>query len=57
MAVQMEKYVCPYCSRQSASPGGVRFHVSNEHPEKLEEFMEKHYPEMVERFKKAMETG
>ena len=56
MVVEIEKYVCPYCSRQSASPGGVRFHVRNNHSEKFQEFMEKYYPEMVERFKKAMAT-
>jgi len=51
LAIQIEKFFCPYCNRQSASPGGVRFHVRNEHPEKLQEFIEKHYAKMVERFK------
>ena len=50
MAVQMERHQCPYCDRQAASPGGVRFHVKLEHPGKLEEFNEMHYPGMVERF-------
>ncbi len=54
VAIEIEKYVCPYCDRQSASPGGVRFHVRSEHPEKLQEFMENIYPEMAERYKKAM---
>jgi hypothetical protein len=54
MSVQMERYQCPYCDRQSASPGGVRFHVKLEHPEKLEEFNEKYYPEMSERFKQSI---
>lgn len=53
MSIQMERYSCPYCERQSASPGGVRFHVRLEHPEKLEEFNKKYYPELAERFKKA----
>lgn len=56
MAVQIEKYACPYCGRQSASPGGVRFHVRNDHPEKIQEFMERYYPEMAERFKKSAST-
>ena len=53
MAIQMEKYQCPYCDREAASPGGARFHVKLEHTEKLDEFNEKHYPGMAERFKKA----
>jgi len=56
LAVQIEKYACPYCGRQSASPGGVRFHVRNDHPEKIQEFMERYYPEMAERFKKSAPT-
>ena len=54
MAIEIEKYLCPYCSRQSASPGGVKFHVRNEHPEKFQEFMDNIYPEMAERYRKAM---
>ena len=54
MSIQMERYQCPYCDRQSASPGGVRFHVKLEHPDKLEEFNEKYYQEMAERFRKSM---
>ena len=53
MSAQMERYSCPYCDRESASPGGVRFHIRLEHPEKLDEFNERYYPEMSERFKKA----
>ena len=53
MSVQMERYRCPYCDRQAASPGGVRFHVKLEHPEKLDEFKEQHYQAMVERFRKT----
>jgi hypothetical protein len=52
MAVQIERYPCPYCDRQAASPGGVRFHVKLEHPDMLQEFNETHYPRMVERFKR-----
>ena len=54
MSIHMERYQCPYCDRQSASPGGVRFHVKLEHPDKLEEFNEKYYQEMAERFRKSM---
>jgi len=53
LVIEIEKYLCPYCKRQSASPGGVKFHVRNEHPEKLQEFMEKIYPEMAERYQKT----
>jgi len=53
LSVQMERYRCPYCERQAASPGGVRFHVKLEHPEKLDEFNEQHYGAMAERFRKA----
>lgn len=51
MEVQMERFQCPYCDRQAASPGGVRFHVKLEHADKLEEFNAVHYLGMVERFK------
>jgi len=51
VSYQTQSYVCPYCNRQAPSPGGVRFHVKLDHPESFEEFMEKHYPEMVNRFK------
>lgn len=53
MVIEIEKHVCPYCDRQSASPGGVRFHVRNNHPEKFQEFMEKIYPAMAERYQKT----
>ena len=53
MVAQMERYKCPYCDRQAASPGGVRFHVKLEHPCKLDEFNEIHYPGMAERFKRV----
>jgi len=33
---------------------GVRFHVKLEHPDKLEEFNERYYPEMSERFKQSI---
>jgi hypothetical protein len=56
LSVQMERYKCPYCDRQSASPGGVRFHVKLEHPDKLDEFNQMHYPEMAERFKKSISS-
>ncbi|MFQ6053572.1 MAG: hypothetical protein ACE5OO_05000 [Candidatus Bathyarchaeia archaeon] len=56
--MQVEKFNCPWCDLQSASPGGVRFHVRNEHPEKLKEFMDEHYPEMSERFRRSkQQTG
>jgi len=53
--VKMERYHCPYCDWDSVSPGGIRWHVSVEHPDKMEEFMEKYYPEMAKRFQEAME--
>ena len=55
MSVQMERYQCPYCERQAASPGGVRFHVKLEHSDKLDEFNERHYEAMAERFKRYMQ--
>jgi hypothetical protein len=51
LSVQVERVQCPYCERQAASPGGVRFHVKLDHPEKLEDFMSRLYPAMVERFR------
>ncbi|HUS77377.1 MAG TPA: hypothetical protein VM050_01755 [Patescibacteria group bacterium] len=54
MSVQMERFKCPYCDRQAASPGGVRFHVKLEHPEKLDEFNEIYYPAMSEKFNKSI---
>jgi hypothetical protein len=48
----MHDYNCPYCSRKSASPGGVRFHVKLTHPDKMDEFISKHYPAMEAEFKK-----
>ncbi len=53
MAIQMERYECPYCDRKAASPGGVRFHIKLAHPDKLEEFMELYYDKMAERFREA----
>lgn len=53
MTIEMEKYNCPYCDRESVSPGGVRWHVSVEHPEKMQEFVDNYYSEMTERFKTA----
>ncbi|UCD43976.1 MAG: hypothetical protein JSV27_07430 [Candidatus Bathyarchaeota archaeon] len=53
MSVQMERFQCPYCERQAASPGGVRFHVKLEHPNKIDEFNQNHYPAMAERFNKT----
>jgi len=47
----MQEYKCPYCTRKSASPGGVRFHVKLTHPEKLEEFNTKYYPKLSDSFK------
>jgi len=55
MSVQMERYQCPYCERQAASPGGVRFHVKLEHDDKLDEFNERYYEGMSERFKKSLQ--
>jgi hypothetical protein len=55
MSVQMERYQCPYCERQAASPGGVRFHVKLEHDDKLAEFNERYYEGMSERFKKSLQ--
>ena len=52
LAVQIEKFNCPYCNRQSASPGGIRFHVKTEHADKFQEFMDRYYVEMTERYKK-----
>lgn len=46
------KYKCPYCVRVSLSPGGVSFHVRMDHPDKVREFNEDHYPDMKEAFKK-----
>lgn len=51
MSIQVERFQCPYCARQAASPGGVRFHVKLDHPEKLEDFMSHFYPPMVDRFR------
>jgi len=46
------KYKCPYCDRTAMSPGGVRFHVASEHPEKVQEFQKDYYPAMLKEFKK-----
>ncbi len=51
LSEQLSEFKCPYCDRKSASPGGVRFHVKLTHPDKLDEFNTKHYPEMEARFK------
>ena len=51
LCAQLTEFKCPYCDRKSASPGGVRFHVKLTHPEKLDEFNKKHYPEMDADFK------
>jgi len=55
MSVQTERFQCPYCERQAASPGGVRFHIKLEHPDKLEEFNERYYDPMAERFKRSIQ--
>jgi hypothetical protein len=55
LSTQITEYKCPYCDRKSASPGGVRFHVKLTHPERLEEFNEKYYPEMEARFKASFQ--
>lgn len=51
MSVQQHEFVCPYCPRRSASPGGVRFHVKLTHPEKLDEFTAVHFPKMTSKFR------
>ncbi len=51
MSEQAHEFTCPYCPRKSSSPGGVRFHVKLTHPDKLDEFSEKHLPRMNEMFK------
>jgi len=53
LSVQQYEYVCPYCPRRSASPGGVRFHVKLTHPEKLDEFTTVHLPKMTAQFKET----
>ena len=55
MSEQIAEYNCPYCDRKSASPGGVRFHVKLTHPEKVEEFNTKYYPDMQKAFRAAYE--
>ena len=55
MSVQTERFQCPYCERQAASPGGVRFHVKLEHPDKLQEFNDRYYEAMSEKFKKSIQ--
>ena len=47
-----KKYKCPYCDKTALSPAGVNFHVRMDHPEKVNEFNEDHYPAMKEEFKK-----
>ena len=49
-----DRYSCPYCDQEAASPGGIKFHVRSKHPDKQEEFLQKHYPEMEKRFKGAV---
>lgn len=51
MSAQQHEFICPYCPRKSASPGGVKFHVKLTHPEKLDEFSAVHFPKMASRFK------
>jgi hypothetical protein len=51
LSSQVVEFKCPFCDRMSASPGGVRFHVKLTHPERLDEFNKKHYPEMENEFK------
>jgi hypothetical protein len=47
-----EDYGCPYCARGiSHSPGGVKFHVKSDHPDKYNEFMSNYYPKMDQLFK------
>ncbi len=53
MSAQVHEFTCPYCPRKSASPGGVRFHVKLKHPDKLDEFTEKHLPKMNVLFKQG----
>ena len=55
LSEQIAEYNCPYCDRKSASPGGVRFHVKLTHPEKVEEFNTKYYPDMQKAFRAAYE--
>ena len=47
-----KKYKCPYCEREALSPGGVKFHVRSEHPDKVGEFQTDHYLAMEEEFNK-----
>jgi hypothetical protein len=53
-AKEMERYSCPYCSHDSVSPGGVKFHVRIHHPDKQEEFLQRYQPEMEKRFQRAV---
>ena len=46
MTLKAEKYGCPYCDWDSFSLGRFEFHVRSKHPDKLEEFLQRHYPEM-----------
>ena len=46
-----KKFKCPYCDREAMSPGGIRFHVASDHPEKVGEFKADHYPAMAKEFK------
>jgi len=56
LSEQIERYSCPYCGHDSVSPGGIKFHVRIKHRDKIEEFSQKHLPEMDQRYKKAQET-
>jgi hypothetical protein len=49
------KFVCPYCDRESASPGGIRFHIKLTHPERLDEFNANIYPDMEAKFQALIE--
>jgi hypothetical protein len=51
LSTHVTEFKCPYCDRRSASPGGLRFHVKLAHPEKTDEFNERHYPKMESDFK------
>jgi hypothetical protein len=52
---RLNEYSCPYCDRKSGSPGGIRFHIKLTHPDKLDEFNTKFYPDMEARFRASIE--
>jgi hypothetical protein len=45
-------YICPYCGNPSLSMEAVRKHVKKKHPENLEDFNRKFYPDISDKFKK-----